>query len=752
MNIIDIQDRLKDFSEDQLVREMQMPSGMAPQFLVLSEINRRKRVRDDYNKQQAANEMSVAEEAIAASGVPQSGIAGMSEAMAPQSSIAQGGVGTAMNQAMRPSPMPQRAMSEEEAMGMRSGGLMAYGRELADRMGQEKIDPFLDEVESMASERFGVGSEPQPLAVSQPYMLQRPGFMGPQLFPARPTFDVAQPIRDPRFQDEMLRFVPRGGSPARGKGGIAQIMPAQAFQGGGVVKAQNGLPLGLRINNPGNIRPGAGFIGETGEQSGYAEFESPQTGLRALARLLNTYGTQYGINTPRELLSRYAPKSDNPESFENYLKYFEQETGIAPDQEFDLVGQRQTVMPAIVGFEQGQQPYSEQDYSMAIEAASMEDPTDIQDLFGVNRRQVSTVSPATTDADDAVEIPPLWQDNWATKESDYNQYVKDAQMAGQEIVNPWEYEELQRRRLGREDDFLDVIDEDLVGTGFEQYIGKPDMIGNAAAGSARAAAEGTSPFDIANPETEKRGDDAANKAEKIARNLGITSQEDAEIVGKSVVEAMDDLPPDAPIEQIQEKTETIIAEEGGLTSEGAEEKAEAQKAADQDDVVKSLADSLGFDKSEESGLAMEIKDLQAMLKKDKETDKWLALAQAGMQLMSSKEPTLMGALGEAGIAGLGAMREAQSRYQEGVIDLINARSKLSKGISAGDAASTLRQIYESLGEQHEYGGYKIQGPARVSLEQLALRLAGQIGGSTPVETQALIDALNQSTATSSNAS
>jgi len=647
MNIIDIQDQLKDFSEDQLVREMQTPSGMAPQFLVLSEINRRKRVRDDYTKQQAANEMSVAEEAIAASGVPQSGIAGMSQAMAPQSSIAQGGVGTAMNQAMRPSPMPPRAMSEEEAMGMRSGGIMAY-------------------------------------------------------------------------------------------------------QGGGVVKAQNGLPLGLRINNPGNIRPGAGFIGETGEQSGYAQFESPQTGLRALARLLNTYGTQYDINTPRELLSRYAPKSDNPESFENYLKYFEQETGIAPDQEFDLVGQRETVMPAIVGFEQGQQPYSEQDYSMAIEAASMEDPTDIQNLWGLNMRKVGTVSP--TDADDAVEIPPLWQDNWATKESDYNQYVKDAQMAGQEIVNPWEYEELQRRRLGREDDFLDVIDEDLVGTEFEQYIGKPDMVGNAAAGSARAAAEGTSPFDIADPQTGERGVDAANKAEKIAGNLGITSQEDAEIVGKSVVEAMDDLPPDASIDEIQTATEEIIADDGGLTSEGAEETAEAQKAADQDNVVKSVADSLGFDKPEESGLAMEIKDLQAMLKKDKETDKWLALAQAGMQLMSSKEPTLMGALGEAGIAGLGAMREAQSRYQEGVIDLINARSKLSKGISAGDAASTLRQIYESLGEQDQYGGYKIQGPARESLEALALRLAGQIGGSAPVDTQALIAALNQSTATSSNAS
>ena len=74
MNIIDIQDQLKNFSEDQLINEMQMPSGNAPQFLVLSEIRRRKRVRDDFSKRQAAQQPTVAEEAIAAAGVPQSGI------------------------------------------------------------------------------------------------------------------------------------------------------------------------------------------------------------------------------------------------------------------------------------------------------------------------------------------------------------------------------------------------------------------------------------------------------------------------------------------------------------------------------------------------------------------------------------------------------------------------------------------------------------------------------------------------------
>ena len=83
MNIIDVQDQLKDFSEQQLITEMQRPSGTAPQFLVLSEIQRRKRMRDDFARREAAQQKTVAQEAVASAGVPQAGVAGMSGAMAP---------------------------------------------------------------------------------------------------------------------------------------------------------------------------------------------------------------------------------------------------------------------------------------------------------------------------------------------------------------------------------------------------------------------------------------------------------------------------------------------------------------------------------------------------------------------------------------------------------------------------------------------------------------------------------------------
>jgi hypothetical protein len=49
-----------------------------------------------------------------------------------------------------------------------------------------------------------------------------------------------------------------------------------------------------------------------------------------------------------------------------------------------------------------------------------------------------------------------------------------------------------------------------------------------------------------------------------------------------------------------------------------------------------------------------------------EQDKWLALAQAGLALMSSQQPTIGGAIGEAGLAGITALRQARGERDERV--------------------------------------------------------------------------------------
>ena len=84
MNILDQQDKLKGLSEQQLVSEMQMPSGQMPQYLVLSEITRRKSMRDEMAaREQQGPQSTVAEEAVAAAGMPQQGLGRMAMAMAP---------------------------------------------------------------------------------------------------------------------------------------------------------------------------------------------------------------------------------------------------------------------------------------------------------------------------------------------------------------------------------------------------------------------------------------------------------------------------------------------------------------------------------------------------------------------------------------------------------------------------------------------------------------------------------------------
>ena len=79
-NIIQQQDDLKNLSQQQLIAAMQ--NGTYPQFLVLSELNRRKRMTDDQARREAADDTTtVAQEVVNAAGVPQGGIAQLASAM-----------------------------------------------------------------------------------------------------------------------------------------------------------------------------------------------------------------------------------------------------------------------------------------------------------------------------------------------------------------------------------------------------------------------------------------------------------------------------------------------------------------------------------------------------------------------------------------------------------------------------------------------------------------------------------------------
>ena len=79
---------------------------------------------------------------------------------------------------------------------------------------------------------------------------------------------------------------------------------------------------------------------------------TPEMGLRALARVLDTYSTKHGIDTIDKLVNSYAPESDNPGgSHENYKKFLAAQLGIGINDPLDVKGRRVDLMDAIIRFE-----------------------------------------------------------------------------------------------------------------------------------------------------------------------------------------------------------------------------------------------------------------------------------------------------------------------------------------------------------------------------------------------------------------
>ena len=122
MNIIDLQDNLKNLPENALMKEMQQPTGSAPPFLILGELKRRKQMRDDYNRQQNSDMKTVAEETVTAAGLPQEGIMQASRSLTPKTNMAQN-TGIASATPVQPTQAPQPQAPQM----MSGGGIMRLG-------------------------------------------------------------------------------------------------------------------------------------------------------------------------------------------------------------------------------------------------------------------------------------------------------------------------------------------------------------------------------------------------------------------------------------------------------------------------------------------------------------------------------------------------------------------------------------------------------------------------------------------------
>ena len=91
---------------------------------------------------------------------------------------------------------------------------------------------------------------------------------------------------------------------------------------------------GLRNNNPLNIEKTRGGNPWQGEivpsaDSRFAQFKSMAYGYRAAFKLLNNYQRNYGLDTIRKLISRWAPSNEN--YTDNYVKVVSERSGVPAD-------------------------------------------------------------------------------------------------------------------------------------------------------------------------------------------------------------------------------------------------------------------------------------------------------------------------------------------------------------------------------------------------------------------------------------
>lgn len=71
---------------------------------------------------------------------------------------------------------------------------------------------------------------------------------------------------------------------------------------------------GIRNRNPGNIRLSAEKwqgLSPTQKDTSFFQFVSMDFGIRAMARILRNYSDQHHLNTVAEIISRWAPDSEN---------------------------------------------------------------------------------------------------------------------------------------------------------------------------------------------------------------------------------------------------------------------------------------------------------------------------------------------------------------------------------------------------------------------------------------------------------
>ena len=90
-----------------------------------------------------------------------------------------------------------------------------------------------------------------------------------------------------------------------------------------------------RNNNPGNIESNStAWVGKTGDDGRFVTYATPEHGVRAMGKTLETYQNKHGLTSVNGMINRWAPPNENNTS--NYTNFVAERMGVNPNDSVDL--------------------------------------------------------------------------------------------------------------------------------------------------------------------------------------------------------------------------------------------------------------------------------------------------------------------------------------------------------------------------------------------------------------------------------
>lgn len=153
-----------------------------------------------------------------------------------------------------------------------------------------------------------------------------------------------------RGQDPLAPRIPMPEAPTLS----APVAPERARAGAAGPNGVTGnTPIGVRQNNPGNLRSWEGVP----SQGGFANFGTAQEGLSAMAANLVTYYSKYGAKSINAIAEKWAPRNENDTA--GYAASISGRLGVKGGDQLNLKDPAvlAKVMDAMIKQEQGYNPY-----------------------------------------------------------------------------------------------------------------------------------------------------------------------------------------------------------------------------------------------------------------------------------------------------------------------------------------------------------------------------------------------------------